>query len=134
MKRAALLYTDGWEPKVTENKLHFSCSLGRPTQIRSTYIDCYLLASGRAQLSFCFCFCFYPCPWIIVSWCKGETRVMRSSSNRQAELYAAAIIPYTAAAVALVLRLASRRRTRTPQLLWEDYLAVVAFVSEKLLL
>lgn len=34
----------------------------------------------------------------------------------------------------MVLRLASRRRTRTPQLLWEDYLAVVAFVSEKLLL
>ncbi|KAF2131898.1 hypothetical protein P153DRAFT_373752 [Dothidotthia symphoricarpi CBS 119687] len=48
--------------------------------------------------------------------------------NRQPELYAAAIVPYTAAAVALVSRIASRRRARTPQLVWEDYLAVVAFV------
>jgi hypothetical protein len=49
--------------------------------------------------------------------------------NRQSELYAAAIIPYVAAAVALVLRMVARRTTRM-SLLWEDYLAIVAFVSE----
>jgi hypothetical protein len=48
--------------------------------------------------------------------------------NRQPELYAAAIIPYTAAAVALMLRMVARRTTRM-QYIWEDYLAVVAFVS-----
>jgi hypothetical protein len=49
-------------------------------------------------------------------------------ANRQPELYAAAIIPYTAAAVALVLRMVARRKTRV-HLVWEDYLAIVAFVS-----
>lgn len=50
------------------------------------------------------------------------------SKNRQGELYAAALIPYTAALVALVLRMVARRKTRM-RLVWEDYLAVVAFVS-----
>ncbi|KAJ4373797.1 hypothetical protein N0V83_002536 [Neocucurbitaria cava] len=49
-------------------------------------------------------------------------------SNRQPELYAAALIPYTAAAVALVLRMFARRKTAI-RLAWEDYVAVVAFVS-----
>lgn len=49
-------------------------------------------------------------------------------SNRQPELYAAALIPYTAAAVALVLRMFARRKTRMP-FTWEDYVAVIAFVS-----
>ncbi|KAF1947160.1 hypothetical protein EJ02DRAFT_417756 [Clathrospora elynae] len=48
--------------------------------------------------------------------------------NRQPELYAAALIPYTAAAVALVLRLAARHKARH-MLLWEDYLAIVAFLT-----
>ncbi|XPS71185.1 hypothetical protein M3J09_003372 [Ascochyta lentis] len=48
-------------------------------------------------------------------------------SDRQPELYAAALIPYTAAAVALVLRNVARRKTRVT-MLWEDYLAIVAFV------
>jgi hypothetical protein len=48
--------------------------------------------------------------------------------NRQPELYAAALIPYTAAAVALVFRLVARHKTRN-LLTWEDYLAIVAFVS-----
>jgi hypothetical protein len=48
--------------------------------------------------------------------------------TRQPELYAAAIIPYTAAAIALVLRIVARRKTRMP-IVWEDYLAIVAFVS-----
>ncbi|KAG9187831.1 hypothetical protein G6011_05702 [Alternaria panax] len=46
--------------------------------------------------------------------------------NRQPELYAAALIPYTAAAIALVSRLAARRQTRHA-LVWEDILAVIAF-------
>jgi hypothetical protein len=49
--------------------------------------------------------------------------------NRQPELWAAALIPYTAAAVALVLRMVARRKTRV-LLVWEDYLAIVAFVSQ----
>lgn len=53
------------------------------------------------------------------------------SPNRQPELYAAALIPYTAAAAALVMRMVARRKTRM-LLVWEDYLAVVAFVSELL--
>jgi hypothetical protein len=48
--------------------------------------------------------------------------------TRQPELYAAAIIPYTAAAIALVLRIVARRKTRMP-IVWEDYLAIVAFAS-----
>ena len=48
--------------------------------------------------------------------------------SRQPELYAAAIIPYTAAAVALIGRLIARRKT-VRVLTWEDYLAVFAFVS-----
>jgi hypothetical protein len=48
--------------------------------------------------------------------------------NRQSELYAAAIIPYVAAAAALMLRMIARKTTRMP-LLWEDYLAILAFVS-----
>jgi len=47
--------------------------------------------------------------------------------NRQPELYAAALITYTAAAVALVFRLVARRQTSHP-LVWEDVLAAVAFV------
>lgn len=46
--------------------------------------------------------------------------------NRQPELYIAALIPYVAAAIALVSRLASRRSTRHA-LVWEDILAVIAF-------
>ncbi|CAN9301116.1 unnamed protein product [Alternaria alternata] len=46
--------------------------------------------------------------------------------NRQPELYTAALIPYVAAAIALVSRLASRRQTRHA-LVWEDILAVIAF-------
>jgi hypothetical protein len=49
-------------------------------------------------------------------------------SNRQPELYAAALIPYTAAAVALILRDVARRKTRV-SMVWEDYTAIVAFVS-----
>ena len=49
-------------------------------------------------------------------------------SDRRPELYAAALIPYTAAAVALVLRNVARRKTRVT-MVWEDYLAIVAFVS-----
>lgn len=49
-------------------------------------------------------------------------------SDRRPELYAAALIPYTAAAVALVLRNVARRKTRIT-MVWEDYLAIVAFVS-----
>ena len=49
-------------------------------------------------------------------------------ANRQPELYAAALIPYTAAATALVLRMVARRKTRM-MLVWEDYLAIIAFVS-----
>lgn len=49
-------------------------------------------------------------------------------ANRQPELFAAALIPYSAAAVALVLRMFARRKTRM-MLVWEDYLAIVAFVS-----
>jgi hypothetical protein len=49
--------------------------------------------------------------------------------NRQPELWAAALIPYTAATVALVLRMVARRKTRV-LLVWEDYLAIVAFVSQ----
>lgn len=48
--------------------------------------------------------------------------------NRQPELYAAALIPYTAAAMALVLRMFARRKTRM-MLTWEDYVAIIAFVS-----
>ncbi|KAF2034544.1 hypothetical protein EK21DRAFT_46615, partial [Setomelanomma holmii] len=48
-------------------------------------------------------------------------------ANRQPELYAAALIPYTAAGVALILRMFARQKTRLP-FVWEDYLAVVAFV------
>jgi hypothetical protein len=48
--------------------------------------------------------------------------------NRQSELYAAALIPYAAAAVALVSRLAARLQSRHA-LVWEDILAVIAFVS-----
>jgi hypothetical protein len=50
------------------------------------------------------------------------------SPNRQPELYAAALIPYTAAAIALVLRMVARHKTRM-SLVWEDYIAMVAFVS-----
>jgi hypothetical protein len=46
--------------------------------------------------------------------------------TRQPELYAAAIIPYIAAATALVLRVIARRKTRMP-IVWEDYLAIIAF-------
>jgi hypothetical protein len=49
--------------------------------------------------------------------------------NRQPELYAAALIPYTAATIALGLRLLARNMTRH-LLAWEDYLAIVAFVRE----
>lgn len=49
-------------------------------------------------------------------------------SDRGAELFAAALIPYTAAAIALVLRNVARRNTRVV-MFWEDYLAIVAFVS-----
>jgi len=49
------------------------------------------------------------------------------SPNRQPELYAAAIIPYVAATVALVLRMIARRTTRM-SLVWEDHLAVIAFI------
>jgi hypothetical protein len=49
-------------------------------------------------------------------------------SDRGAELFAAALIPYTAAAIALVLRNVARRKTRVV-MFWEDYLAIVAFVS-----
>jgi hypothetical protein len=49
-------------------------------------------------------------------------------SDRRAELFAAALIPYTAAAVALILRNVARRKTRVI-MFWEDYLAIVAFVS-----
>jgi hypothetical protein len=48
-------------------------------------------------------------------------------ANRQPELYAAALIPYTAAVVALALRMVARRKTRM-MLVWEDYLAIIAFV------
>ncbi|CAO2657756.1 Nn.00g038820.m01.CDS01 [Neocucurbitaria sp. VM-36] len=48
-------------------------------------------------------------------------------SNRQPELYAAALIPYTAAAVALVMRMFARRKTGV-RLAWEDYVAIVAFL------
>ncbi|KAL6712609.1 hypothetical protein ACN47E_000486 [Coniothyrium glycines] len=47
--------------------------------------------------------------------------------SRQPELYVAALLPYTAAAVALVLRMVARRKTRV-SLVWEDYTAIVAFV------
>jgi hypothetical protein len=50
------------------------------------------------------------------------------TSDRRPELYAAALIPYTAAAGALVLRNVARRHTRGT-MVWEDYLSVVAFVS-----
>ncbi|CAA9965235.1 hypothetical protein PTMSG1_08594 [Pyrenophora teres f. maculata] len=46
--------------------------------------------------------------------------------NRQPELYSAAIITYTAAAVALLGRLIARRKT-VRVLTWEDYLAMFAF-------
>lgn len=49
-------------------------------------------------------------------------------SDRRAAIFAAALIPYTAAAVALVLRNVARRKTRVVWF-WEDYLAIVAFVS-----
>ncbi|KAJ4985281.1 hypothetical protein SVAN01_09226 [Stagonosporopsis vannaccii] len=48
-------------------------------------------------------------------------------SDRRPELYAAALIPYTAAAIALVLRNVARRKTRVT-MVWEDYLSIVAFV------
>ena len=47
--------------------------------------------------------------------------------NRQPELYAAALITCTVAAVALVARLVARRQTSHP-LVWEDVLAAIAFV------
>jgi hypothetical protein len=50
--------------------------------------------------------------------------------DRQPELYAAALIPYTAAAVALALRMIARRKTGM-RLAWEDYLAIVAFVRRR---
>lgn len=50
------------------------------------------------------------------------------TSDRRPELYAAALIPYTAAAAALVLRNVARRHTRVT-MVWEDYLSIVAFVS-----
>ena len=50
------------------------------------------------------------------------------SRNRQPELYAAAIITYTAATVALIGRLIARRKT-VRVLTWDDYLAIFAFVS-----
>lgn len=49
-------------------------------------------------------------------------------SDRRPELFAAALIPYTAAAIALVLRNVARRKTRVT-MVWEDYLSIVAFVS-----
>ncbi|KAF3045555.1 hypothetical protein E8E12_009776 [Didymella heteroderae] len=48
------------------------------------------------------------------------------TSDRRPELYAAALIPYTAAAGALVLRNVARRQTRVT-MVWEDYLSIVAF-------
>lgn len=53
--------------------------------------------------------------------------------NRQPELYCAALIPYTAAAVALVLRILARFKTNVG-LKWEDYLSMTAFVCEYFLL
>ncbi|KAL5117728.1 hypothetical protein ACEQ8H_004338 [Pleosporales sp. CAS-2024a] len=46
--------------------------------------------------------------------------------TRTPDLYAAALIPYTAAAIALALRMLARRKTRI-RLVWEDYLAIAAF-------
>lgn len=51
-----------------------------------------------------------------------------AGSDRRPELFAAALIPYTAAAIALVLRIVARRQTRVV-MVWEDYLSIVAFVS-----
>ncbi|KAF2649627.1 hypothetical protein K491DRAFT_574461, partial [Lophiostoma macrostomum CBS 122681] len=47
--------------------------------------------------------------------------------SRQPELYCAALIPYTAAAVALGLRLLARHKTNV-RLEWEDYLSIVSFL------
>ncbi|KAF2997437.1 hypothetical protein E8E13_006125 [Curvularia kusanoi] len=49
-----------------------------------------------------------------------------AGSDRRPELFAAALIPYTAAAIAIVLRIVARRQTRVV-MLWEDYLSIVAF-------
>ncbi|KAF2820061.1 hypothetical protein CC86DRAFT_124771 [Ophiobolus disseminans] len=46
-------------------------------------------------------------------------------ASRQPELYAAALVPYAAASIALVLRMVARRTTKMA-FVWEDYLAVVA--------
>ncbi|KAH8719423.1 hypothetical protein GQ44DRAFT_659162 [Phaeosphaeriaceae sp. PMI808] len=48
-------------------------------------------------------------------------------TNREARLLAAALIPYSAAALALVLRMFARRIMKV-QLVWEDFLATFAFL------
>ncbi|KAH3986857.1 hypothetical protein HBI56_010590 [Parastagonospora nodorum] len=62
-------------------------------------------------------------PWY--GWSGNGQRGM--TGNRQPELYAAALITYTAAATALVLRMVARRTMRM-RMVWEDYLAIVAFL------
>lgn len=61
------------------------------------------------------------------SWVEQRT----VSASRQPELYAATLITYAAAATALVLRMVARRTMRM-RLVWEDYMAIVAFVSRSL--
>jgi hypothetical protein len=70
--------------------------------------------------------CFFSL--IVACYDSKRLHLVTMPANRQPELWAAALIPYTAATIALVLRLVARRKTRM-LLRWEDYLAVVAFVS-----
>lgn len=60
-------------------------------------------------------------------------RGIMARSDRRPELYAAALIPYTAAAAALICRNVARRKTRVT-MTWEDYLSIVAFVNSLILL
>lgn len=64
---------------------------------------------------------------------RGSVQSIMAHSDRRPELFAAALIPYTAAAIALILRNVARRKTRVV-MVWEDYLSLVAFVSSQPLL
>ena len=59
---------------------------------------------------------------------RHEITKLNMRAHGQPEVYAAALTTWIAAAIALLLRMVARRMMKM-RWVWEDYLAVVAFVS-----
>lgn len=113
--------------------IHLACTLIYWQSCKYSLVEAAFTSHSRATASFTSC--EYSTPYNLqhiffshVTASPTPDQDIMARSDRRAELFAAALIPYTAAAIALILRNVARRKTRVI-MFWEDYLTIVAFVS-----